>query len=175
MENTYNKIAVGIDNGVSGSIGIIYPDGATELSPTPIRKTLNYTKKKGFISRVDVEKLKGILEPLKLYSRTLNGPSGVFVAMERPMVNPGRFQATVSALRALEATLIVLEQLELPYMYIDSKEWQKMLLPSGIVGSDELKAASAEVGRRLFPSRGKEIKKDADALLIAEYVRRKQL
>ena len=35
-------------------------------------------------------------------------------------------------------------------MYIDSKEWQKELLPSGCKG-EELKTASRDIGCRLFP------------------------
>jgi hypothetical protein len=72
--------------------------------------------------------------------------------------------------RALEATLIALEEMEWPYSYIDSKEWQKVMLPSGLKGSDLLKKASLDVGKRLFPTLN--IKKDADGLLIAEYMRR---
>jgi hypothetical protein len=87
------------------------------------------------------------------------------------MVNSTRFNATLSAIRALEATLIALERSQFPYEYIDSKEWQKVLLPKGLKGSDELKAASLDIGKRLFPSL--DIKKDADGLLIAEYMRRR--
>ena len=53
----------------------------------------------------------------------------VMASIERPMVNPKRFEATVSALRALEATLIVLESLNIGKEYCDSKGWQKALLP----------------------------------------------
>jgi len=101
----------------------------------------------------------------------LIGNSGVFCLLERPMVNPGRFKATASALRALEATLIVLERLNIPFQYIDSKEWQRHLLPKGIE-KDELKKAALDVARRLFPSVQT---KDADSLLIAEYARRMRL
>ena len=49
----------------------------------------------------------------------------MYCLLERPMVNPTRFQATASALRALEATLNVVELLKFSYSYCDSKEWQK--------------------------------------------------
>lgn len=89
------------------------------------------------------------------------------------MVNPGRFLATASALRACEATLIVIESLKIPYQWIDSKEWQKALLPSGLKGP-QLKKASKEIGLRLFPNI--QLKhEDYDGLLIAEYARRQQL
>jgi hypothetical protein len=47
------------------------------------------------------------------------------------------------------------------------------LLPKGIKGSDELKKASLDVGVRLFPKLP--LKKDADGILIAEYMRRKYI
>jgi hypothetical protein len=61
------------------------------------------------------------------------------------------------------------------YFFIDSKEWQKELLSSGVIGHDDMKKASMEVGLQLFPSNGAFIKKhgDADGLLIAEWGRRK--
>ena len=153
---------IGIDNGVSGTIGILGKQN--HFIETPTITQLNYTKKKSNISRIDVILLRTILQE---YQPKL-------ILLERPMVNPSRFQATASALRALEATLIIIEELFLPYMYIDSKEWQKELLPSGIKGSANLKEASKQIGCRLFPEFTKEIEKhgDADGLLIAEYCRR---
>jgi hypothetical protein len=87
------------------------------------------------------------------------------------MVNSARFSASMSAVRCLEATLIAIEEVGFSYQYVDSKEWQKLLLPKGLKGSDELKKASFDVGKRMFPTLA--IKKDADGLLIAEYLRRK--
>jgi hypothetical protein len=158
---------VGIDNGVSGSIGILDPEFSIQdrFFLTPVIEQYNYTKAKKKIHRIDVVGLRHILDPLKGDIARL--------MLERPMVNPGRFQATASALRALEATLIILEELQIPYEYIDSKGWQKLLLPQGIKG-DELKKASVDVGIRLFPKFMETITKhkDADGLLIAEYCRR---
>jgi len=58
------------------------------------------------------------------------------------MVDPHRFVATASALRALEATLIVIEMLNLEYTYIDSKEWQCEFISSAIMGHEKMKEAS---------------------------------
>jgi len=158
-------IYIGIDNGVSGSISVIDPNGNIHYFKTPVIRSLNYTKTKAWLNRINVSVLKIILEP---FTNDLSQPC--ICLLERPMLNPGRFKASISALRALEATLIVLEQLKIPYEYIDSKEWQKRLLPNGLE-KEELKIASTEVAKRLFPSI--EIKKDgdADSLLIAEYAR----
>jgi hypothetical protein len=159
------KVRIGIDNGVSGSIGIITED-ISYFYKTPIKSEQNYIKKKSNISRIDWSKLYDLLLP---YQNT-----NCFVILERPMVNPTRFQATTSALRSLEATIVTLERLCLPYEYTDSKKWQTMLLPQGIKGSDELKKASFDIGCRMFPQHSDLIKrhKDADGILIAEYCRR---
>lgn len=157
------KNYIGVDNGVTGTIGVI--NESSYLYQTPIKKEQSYTKKKAIISRIDVVKL-GIL---------LNGFSqNSFLLLERPFVNPGMFKSTLSAIRALEATLNVVEMLNIPYAYIDSKEWQKALLPQGVKGSVELKKASMDVGCRLFPEYREQIEKhgDADGLLIAEYCKR---
>ena len=159
-----SKVFIGIDNGVTGSIGIIRED-SVEFFETPIITQQNYTKKKANISRIDFNSLCELFEPFQ--------GTNCFVLLERPMVNPMRFMASTSALRALEATLIIIEQLHLPFSYIDSKEWQKALLPQGIKG-EELKKASIDIGSRLFPQFIESFKKhkDADGLLIAEYCRR---
>lgn len=162
MRNYY----IGIDNGVTGSIGIVSSDGVADYHKTPVKKVLNYTKDKAWLNRVDTEKLREILKPYADKSRNS------LVILERPMINPSRWTASVSAMRALEATLIVIEELGLPYLYIDSKQWQSMLLPLNVTG-EELKPASKEVANRLFPKL--QFKTDGDGILIAEWARRKQL
>lgn len=155
---------VAIDNGISGFIGIVDDTGKMkDFFHTPVFKDLQYTKVKAWVNRIDTQVLSAYLQAYK---------DDCKVAIERPLVNPGRFKATASALRALEATLIVLEGNKMPYQFIDSKEWQKVMLPSGLEGP-ELKEASTYVCKRLFPDA--QIKKDGDgdALLIAEYLRRR--
>jgi len=165
-----SKIYIGIDNGVTGSIGIVSPNGA-EFYSTPTFKQLSYTKKVQKISRIDTYELMTLLNPRNFPDKEIK------VLIERPFVNPTGFKATQSAMRALEATLIVLETFKLPYEYIDSKQWQKEMLPAGIKGTAALKDASSDIGCRLFPTLKREIEKqkDADGLLIAEWARRKQL
>lgn len=153
---------VGIDNGVTGSIGIIQGDKNAFIE-TPVIKFPSYTKKKQFINRIDWCELRDNLPPNSL------------VLIERPMVNPSAFMATASALRALEATIIVMEMLGLEYIYIDSKEWQSEFISSAIMGHKEMKNASREIGIKLFPNHTTKINKhgDADGILIAEYARRR--
>lgn len=167
-KKTESKFYIGIDNGVTGSIGIVGKELTYyEFMETPITFGQDYTKAKKNVSRVNVTTFAEVIHTLKGY--------GLCVAvLERPMKNPARFDATCSAMRALEAELTVLELYDVPYMFIDSKEWQKEMLPKGVVGTKELKKASLDIGKRLFP----EIKNkhpDRDGILIAEYARRRCL
>lgn len=156
------RMFVGVDNGVSGSVGLISEDGSYSFVRTPVKKELNYTKVKAYINRIDALELSKILSVCA---------SNSMVLIERPMVNPSRWVASVSAIRALEATQTVLEQLGLPYAFIDSKEWQKVLLPSGLKG-EELKSASLNIGKRLFPNiEGKFA--DFDGMLLAQFCKLK--
>jgi hypothetical protein len=160
-------VYIGFDNGVtSQGIGVVFSSGVrAELLSLPVKRERSYTKEEKHITRIDHTRLLACMQEL-----VGKYPKEEFlVGLERPMVNSTRFNASLSAIRALEATLIVLETLGLNYEYIDSKEWQKALLPKDTKGSDELKKASLELGKELFPDL--KIKKDADGLLIAEYLR----
>lgn len=166
------KVYIGIDNGVTGTISI-YNKKEVDHFPVPTKKELSYTKTKQYITRIDINSL---IRKIDFYVG--DSSAKALCLVERPMVNPMRFKASMSAIRALEATLIVLEDLKIPYQYIDSKEWQKEFLPKKILNlksknkSAELKKSAIDVARRLFP----DIKtKDADSLLIMEYARRKNL
>lgn len=158
-----NYVWLGIDNGVSGSIGFITSNDEVYYCHTPIKKCLNYNKEKKWINRINFSELHDLLYKLN--------ESSTFALIERPLVNPGMFNASASALRAFEATIIVLENLNIGYEVIDSKEWQKELLPHGL-HKEELKSASLDVAKRLFPKINFKGFKDGDGLLIAEYCRR---
>jgi hypothetical protein len=162
------KVYCGIDNGVSGSIGIV-----GFIKPifvmTPVKSVQNYQKTAKKITRIDFKKLTDMLEPFRALDTK--------IFLERPLVNPGRFLATSSALRSFEATLICIEELGLSYEFLDSKQWQKKMLPEGLKGADAQKMASRDVGTRMFPQFAELIckHKDADGLLIAEWARRENL
>ncbi len=160
------KTYVGIDNGVTGTIGIINGRFGDDFIKTPIIRQQDYTKKKKNISRIDVVKLQQYLTDNVIHS------AQCLCIIERPMINSTRFNASISAARALESTLTILETIGLPYVYIDSKAWQRFLLPNGIAGP-ELKKASLDIGVRMFPHFKELITHhgDADGMLIAEYAR----
>lgn len=161
------KIYVGIDNGVTGTIGIV-GDGIYPLFyKTPVKKEQDYTKKQKMVSRLDV------LEFMALFNDF--NKNDIVILLERPMLNSTRFNASISAARCHEAMLGVIEIMGCKLIYVDSKEWQRALLPKGIEGSSEQKKASLDIGNRLFPMFADFKHPDRDGLLIAEYGRRKNL
>jgi hypothetical protein len=165
-----NKIYIGIDNGTSScGIAILIPNQEAILLKTPTKKCLNYQKEVKHITRIDVPALQMALGGV-LHDQIM---SNVLCLVERPLVNPLRFNASLSAVRSFEANLIAIEHFGFPYQYMDSKEWQKAMLPKNLYGSEALKEASLQVGMRLFPYL--KLKKDADSLLMAEYARRNVL
>lgn len=180
------KIIVAIDNGVTGSIAII--DGnKSYLFPSPVKKEQSYTKTKQSITRIDFQKLYDILKKYK--------DEKVIAILERPMVNPMRFKASMSAIRCLEATLICFESLGFSIIYCDSKEWQFDLLPHPTRKGKKrklnirekvknkqkaesrslLKKQSLDIAKRLFPKLDFSGFEDGDSILIAEWARRKNL
>lgn len=174
-------IYCGIDNGVSGSIGIIADNRKPLYFKMPVFEHLDYTKQEKWIHRIHVAKLVDLFHENEI----LIMRDKVKVFLERPMINPMAFNASLSAVRALEATLIILERLDLSRQYIDSREWQKEMLPKArktkvtkkgksirVIDNKIVKKISLEVGKRLFPMIDFKGFKDADGLLIAEYARR---
>jgi hypothetical protein len=157
---------IGIDNGVTNNgIGVVSSAGEGYLFKLPVKKNFSYTKKEKKITRIDYPKLVETFNKIK----DLFPGEKIEAVLERPMVNSTRFAASMSAMRAVEATQIALEACDIPYSFIDSKAWQRVLLSAEAKG-EELKAESLKVGKELFPKLP--FKKDADGILIAEYSRR---
>lgn len=163
------KVWIGIDNGITGSVGIITEDGKVTYVKTPTKWELSYTKKVKHITRIEGTKLYDLFKPYV--------GQDVHLMLERPMVNPQYFVATLSAMRSLEATLIVIEICGFKFEYLPSTEWQDVLLPEMYEGvkveKENLKPVSLAIGSKLFPQIDYKGFKDADGLLIAEYCRRK--
>jgi hypothetical protein len=163
-------VYIGFDNGATGSIGIINTKtNLVSFQGVPVVTAQDYTQVKKNITRIDRK------EVLSVLKKAIPKGSSTFCILERPMINPSRFNASIIAARAFESVLTVLEELEIPYEVKDSRNWQKELLPVGTKGEADLKQASFDVGLRLFPSlRGHIIKQnEADGILIAEWARRK--
>lgn len=158
------RLIIGIDNGVTGSWGVV---GEKEMFFKP--NTINfrkYTKKEQYTTRLDFSSnlttLNDIVKGIPL--------NNTLAVLERPMINPRRFVSSTSALRCWESTLILMESIGIPYVYIDSKEWQKKMLSGfGALGAEELKQASLEIGNKLYPQFANHKHPDRDGLLIASY------
>ena len=174
---TDTRLYIGIDNGSTGTIGMISSSGYV-MHETPVEKRLNYTKKKQFINMLDIYEFEKLF--WDFIDESTDGNlriANTKVFIERPLVNPQMFTATMNAVRLMQSQITVLEILGISYQFIDSKEWQRVMLPEGTKGTHELKLASKDIGIRLFPECRDIITKhkDADGLLIAEYARRKGL
>ena len=161
-----SKVYIGIDNGTSGTIGIVGDQVSPTIIHTPTKKEQNYTKAKQMITRLDWRGFSDLISAYCDYD--------VVALMERPLVNPTRFKSTTTALRCFEAQLVLVESLGCRIIYVDSKDWQKEMLPKGVQG-EELKKASLDIGNRLFPEFSSFKHPDREGLLIAEYARRKNL
>jgi len=163
------KYYIAIDNGVSGSISYIDEDKKDyAFFHIPTKIMFDYNKSGQKIRRIDHKELKSMIRLIKEKS------SDQFCLVEKPFTMPKRYKASISAAKSLEAVLIVLEQLNIPYEIIGSSQWQKVML-KGIKGRENLKPASLQVGQKLFPKVMKVKTEDFDSLLMAEYGRRSKL
>ncbi|MGD9157020.1 MAG: hypothetical protein PVG39_01310 [Desulfobacteraceae bacterium] len=167
-------IYFGGDNGSTGNYGVIYSDGWAEYRSYPVKRVQDYTKKKQEVTRLDAEEW--MLELRDIVGRQPQDQIRIF--LERPFVNYHGYaiKTSLNAVRFFEAQLVVIELLGISYDIIDSRMWQKELLPAGTKGP-ELKKKSLDIGIRLFPQLKETIRKmkDADGLLIAEWARRHNL
>lgn len=173
---------IGIDNGTTGSIGIIQPY-ANRFLATPTIMQDSYTKPvlkkktKAAKKRTPVQARISRVDH-KAFHRTLvevtETSSDILIIIERPMINPMRFKASMSAMRCLESQLVAIEDLNIPYRYIDSKEWQSEFISNDLKGTDSLKLESKLVGVSMWPQYIDLFIKqgDADSMLIAEYAKR---
>lgn len=158
-------LTVFIDNGVTGSIGVYGNDGPIGFYETPSIRQQDYTKAKQQVSRLDVSEFIRLM-------MSITGGNSTDIILERPMINPQRFKASLVAIRCYEATISALEAMGLGYRIVDSKEWQRRLLPSSGkkgVDSKTLKQESFDIGIRMFPQFAETIRKhkDADGILGA--------
>jgi hypothetical protein len=160
-----HKNYIGWDNGVTGALALLREDGRADWYKMPVKYELSFQKEEQHIHRVDIKQLRKILSNWNL------AITDTIITIERPLFNPMRWKASISAARCLEATLIIIEEFGFNLEFIDSRVWQKILLPN-INGSSELKKASAALGKKLYPNI--KFKSDADALLIAYYAKNKE-
>ena len=166
------ELIISFDNGISGACCILnlFHDEEVYYFEMPTFKVSSSFKGVGYITRIDHKQLYRNLEK---YIKNRE----CYVYLERAMKNPGRFKNSISAVRAFEATIITLENLDLEYKEIDSRKWQHTTLGKEVKGRDNLKIASLHKAQELFPSFYKDIQKhkDGDSFLIAYYIKQKIL
>lgn len=182
------KLVIGLDNGATGTVCSIIPEmNYIDFIQTPSIISLDYPKDLQYISRIDINELsKWIKKKIKKAKKFYNQPIKMIVVMQRPMVNPQRFKQSGNALRALEATIIMLQSLQIDYVIIDSKKWQHYFFGKNTMILD-LKAQSMKKGLQILNNykirvKDKElmsdiIKKhgDADGMLICQFAVEKMI
>lgn len=162
--STTHLTVIGIDNGASGSIGVLNTYGVTPyFGSVPTQDSVYYARSRASLPRrLDRKQLTSFLRGFRDF-----GEVRAFV--ERPFT--GKFvHAMLLSHRFFEATICTLEDLGIGLEVVDSRDWQKPLF-GGIKGSDELKRASKIRGIELYPKLKDAITKqgDADGLLIAHH------
>lgn len=152
---------IGIDNGVSGTVGILDDGEKVVFFKTPVIKSKHYAKSRDMLTRIDRKKLQKLLEP--------HLPA--LALIEAPFTNPGMFQATLSNHRSHAEISGVLEDLGITFETVLPRTWQPAVL-GDVSGRELLKEASLKKAKELFP---KLIIKapDADGLTIAVYLKSK--
>ena len=152
---------IGIDNGTTGTIAIYVGKKLVDFMLTPAFVQQSYTHEINNVSRIDVREM---LTLLAKYNKNS------FAVLERPMSDPTRYTASMTALRAYEATIVTLELCGINYLVIDSKRWQRHYL-KGSSGAG-LKHDCAKLAIKLYPQYKELIDHhgDADAIFIAKSV-----
>lgn len=143
------KTYIGIDPGKSGAIAFIPPTG----DPWTIKNTCT-----------DIELIEAVEEAIKR-------SDGVFATIERVSAMPGNGVVSMFKFGGSFYSLQMLcTALRVPFELVSPQKWQRSL--SCLTGGN--KNVSKTRAQNLFPQL-KVIHANADALLIAEYGRRKQL
>lgn len=159
---------IGIDNGASGSIGVLRIGKPPIYIPTPAHTEMDYQKTKPRqITRVTYNMF-------QMYLQGFN-PETTAVLLERPMINPERFFQSIGAARAYESELIALEQSRFLVEVIDSKEWQYAIFGQNTnTGSESItKTMSRRYGKLYYPKIDIGNMDDYDGILIAHFARLK--
>lgn len=160
---------IGMDNGASGTLALLSDFAEPALLKTPVMKMQDYCKAKKRVTRLDHKTLKKLICDYVTFP--LNETIQLIAGIERPMVNPHMWKASESGMRFLEATWVIMEQMNIPMVFLASTDWQRTLLPKGTKGKEELKKASLDIGNRLYPQFRDFNHTDRDGLLIAHYMK----
>lgn len=157
-------IIVGIDPGLSGAVAIHLGMGKTiEIHDTPVATTTG--TKREYLPAAMASIIQGYI------------PDMVYVERQRPMPKQG-VTSTFSLGYGYGLWLGILATLGYPYETVEPTAWKKDMM----AGMSKEKSASVIKAMQIFPDlndqlytpRGKALDGRADAVLIAEYGRRRQ-
>lgn len=167
-----NRTTIGIDNGTTGTIGILGPDGAI-FEAVPTIEVLSHVQAKGFTKRIDRSAL------MRMFLPYCDHPENVKVYIEAPFTMAYATTAVLMAHRAYEAVLTVCEDLRIGQETIAPRDWQPHVLGKKISVTKvvkgkvkvDTKKASMLRGAELYPHLAESIRShgDADGLLIAHH------
>lgn len=165
------RIFAAVDNGCTGTLGAVSESRDWSMfDVVPTYRTRDYNRSKvRNTTHVDYDALLFVLSQLRKQGE-------LRLVTERPLKNPRLFSASISGVRAHEILLAAARTLGVEIEdTLDSRNWQRPLL--GETAKGESKPASERVGCELFPEHEALIRKhgDADALLMAEFFRRRVL
>lgn len=155
---------VGIDPGLTGAIAVINSKGSITLHDCP---TLSIGKKTVYYPLGMVTLLKNCQQE----------DNQVYVAIEKVHSMPGQgVSSTFMFGEGFGLWLGILAALDIPHELITPQAWKKGMMD----GQTKDKDASRLVAVRLFPSAAEQMKLKkhhgrADALLLAEFARRKRI
>lgn len=170
-------IYVGVDPGLTGGIGILYPEGdALALDiPTITFKTGGKTKKGNAKQKTDFDgpALANVLRPFAESHHDPESEYDVMIVLENVHAMHTDTGLTGFSLGRSKGIIEgALWALDLPYDEVSPSQWKP-----GMVGKGADKEASRLRAQRLFPRTELHLKKHhgrAEALLIAEFYRRKR-
>lgn len=190
---------LGIDNGVSGSFALMDPSGNIRVfSHVPTYKERKWTKPKvkklksgvkhtyDYITLIDIDAFQRMLVP---YTSVI---TDIHCFLERPAISYAAawsMKTSISAAMSWANVVYVLKRLQIPRTDVDSKDWQRILIPEAMGENNKeymktlkagdrnklLKEASDMNAKEIWPKFvGKELG-DGDSINLCEYGRRKLL
>ena len=189
---------ISMDNGTTGSFCILDNKGKLltfEHIPTlkekswrkeePPKKKTNKrkTKKKSPVNHYTVIDIDKLQRTLAVYSAT---HSDLVAYIERPAVSfMSKFgmHTALSAFGAYICVAYVMRKLQIPYYWVDSKEWQEYTIPEAMakykeqkknkvkttLRNKDLKVASNKLAKQLFPEVILKEDGDGDCLCMGYY------
>lgn len=152
---------VGIDPGITGAIGVLFPDGRAEVHDIP-----TVVSGKGTVKReIDAHALAGLLDLF----------IGKRAVLERTSAMPGQGVASMFSMGVSRGVILgVLGALAVPYVEVQPARWKAYF---NLLGAD--KDRSRTIALQLFPECAPQLarKKDhnrAEALLLARYLQERK-